>query len=75
MRHAPAENPLRDDVTNEVRRCCERGFELLDLCALDPQWQTWLKRLLRFRKISGEPSLDVSKDAPRFVVKRRNPMQ
>ena len=47
---ARAKNLLRDGVNDEVAQCYERAFELLDLCAMDPQWRPRLTPAERWRE-------------------------
>jgi hypothetical protein len=64
---ARAKNLLRDEAYEEVARCHERAFELLDLCAMDPQWRPRLREVLRFREMLGELYINISNDDPRFM--------
>ncbi len=81
---ARAKNLRRDNVTGEVVQCYERAFELIDLCTMDPKWQSRLRELLRFREMLGElylgaaglaaPGPAASSDAAGFMMMYRTLM-
>ena len=64
---ARAKSLLGKSVFSPVKGCFERAFELLDLCANDPQWSGKRKERLRFREILGELYLSPEPDLRQCV--------
>ncbi|HTY00317.1 MAG TPA: hypothetical protein VMG09_09850 [Bacteroidota bacterium] len=58
---------LRSGEVGDAKECFERAFELLDLCADDPQWSRKRKELCRFREILGELYLSTKPDLSQCV--------
>lgn len=49
-----ANNLLINNNFNEVNKCYERAFELIDLSVADPKWNKHLKEILRMREILSQ---------------------
>lgn len=68
-----ARNIFKWNNLDEVKRCYERAYELLDLTITDPRWKNGLKELLRFREIMGElylkPNLELNDKLYKILLK------